>query len=148
MYGNIVGIVNIKLIYGSQIDNLGFAISIDEAMPVIAELVNYGLVRSRAMLGITALQVTPQNATSSVTSGLYVTSVSPDTPAAVSGLSYGDIITHLEGEEVKSVSDIQVILRDKNPGDMVELTVIRRNNLGESSTVTIKFELTSANPTR
>ncbi|MCL2755244.1 MAG: trypsin-like peptidase domain-containing protein, partial [Oscillospiraceae bacterium] len=103
MYGEVVGIVNIKLVAGfggPSLDNLGFAISIDEAMPIIDDLAMFGHVASRAMLGITAVQINESNHAmygTDITAGLYVTTVTPDTPAAKAGLSHGDIITHIEG---------------------------------------------------
>ncbi|MCL1880696.1 MAG: trypsin-like peptidase domain-containing protein [Oscillospiraceae bacterium] len=147
MFGEVVGIVNIKLTssgMGVSLDNLGFAISIDEAMSVIDDLATHGRVASRAMLGISAAQITPANHTmyaTDVTSGLYVLSVNPNTPAAASGLSRGDIITHIEGETVASVQDIQTVIRDKTVGDEIELNIVRHDNHGIPSELTIRFAL-------
>jgi len=144
MSGNVVGIVNIKLVYGSQLDNLGFAISIDEARPVIEDLAENGNVTTRAMLGITARELSPYDYLEGVKEGLLVDTVRPGTPAAESGLSRGDIITRIDGEKVASVSDIQKIIKDKKVGDSVDVTVIRYNNFGESSTIKISFALTGS----
>ncbi|MCL1832086.1 MAG: trypsin-like peptidase domain-containing protein [Oscillospiraceae bacterium] len=140
MYGEVVGIVNIKYVSaGGMLDNLGFAIPIDEAMTVIDDLAKHGKVMSRPMLGITAQ---PYN--DGEYSGLEVLSVTPGTPAAKSGLSRNDIITHIEGEIVNGVPDIQAVLRGKNVGDEITLTIIRYNNAGVPSEKTLRFELISA----
>jgi len=144
MYGNVVGIVNIKLVYGSQLDNLGFAISIDEAMPVIEELAKHGHVTNRPMLGITASEVSSMYRNDSWEDGLLIETIRPGTPAAESGLSRNDIIIKIDGEYVASVSDIQSIIKEKNVGDIVTVTVIRYNNYGEEEELAISFALTSS----
>jgi serine protease Do len=145
MYGNVVGIVNIKLVYGTTLDNLGFAISIDEARSIIEELAEHGNVTSRAMLGIRATEINPYNSVSSdVSEGLLIDSVNPGSPAAESGLSRGDILIEIEGQEVANVTDIQNIIKDKDVGDEIEVTIIRYNNYGESSKMKLKFALTNA----
>ncbi|MCL2071224.1 MAG: trypsin-like peptidase domain-containing protein [Oscillospiraceae bacterium] len=141
MRGEIVGIVNSKLVYGSQLDNLGFAISITEAMPIITELTSHGFVTSRAMLGITGRELSPMYGEPE---GFWVETVRPGTPAAESGLSRGDIIISINGEKVAVASDIQSIMKDLNVGDVVTVRVIRYNNFGESQELDIKFALTSA----
>jgi len=145
MYGNVVGIVNIKIVYGAEIDNLGFAISIDEAKPIINELLENGAI-SRAMLGISAREIT--NAAMmgiDVEKGLLVDSVKSGTPAAASDLSRGDIITKIDGIEVGNVNDVHNIIKDKKAGDMVKVTVVRYDNYGEKKTLVIEFALTSNN---
>jgi serine protease Do len=147
MYGNIVGIVNIKLIHTTNLDNLGFAISINEALPIIEELAKYGFVNSRAMLGITALEINAYNRAIygiSVSDGLFVDTVRPGSPAALSGLSRGDVITEIDGRGVARVSDIQNVIKDKQVGDEVTVTVVRYNNYGESRVIELRFELINA----
>ncbi|MCL1788755.1 MAG: trypsin-like peptidase domain-containing protein [Oscillospiraceae bacterium] len=141
MRGEVVGIVNIKLVYDTQIDNLGFAISIDEAMPIISDLTQNGAVTSRPMLGIKGREVVPYF---DDVSGFLIESVSPGTPAAESGLSRGDIIIAINGEEVEVAADIQNILKDLSIGDVVTVKVIRYNNFGETNEMEFKFALTSA----
>jgi serine protease Do len=146
MYGNVIGIVNKKIVYGYEIDNLGFAISIDEAKPIINELVKNGSVTSRAMLGISAKELNAYNAATlgvDVEAGLYVESVRANTPAAESGLSRGDVIVKIDGKSVASISDVQSIIKNKNAGDIVEATVIRYDNYGDRKEIKISFALTT-----
>jgi serine protease Do len=147
MYGNIVGIVNIKMVYGSQIDNLGFAISIDEAQQVISELVEHGLVNSRAMLGITAMEINAYNKAAyglTVDEGLFVETVRAGSPAAQAGLSRGDVIIKIEGDSVAEIADIQSAIKNKKVGDKITVTIVRYNNLGESSEMNLNFALIGA----
>jgi len=142
MYGNVVGIVNIKLVSGSNIDNLGFAISIDEAQQVISELVAHGLVSSRPMLGIEAQEISAYNrAIYGVEHGLIVIKVREGSPAAAAGLSRDDVIIKIDGQDVKVISDIQNITKEKSVGDIVTVTVVRHDRIGRSEEIEIKFAL-------
>ncbi|MCL2633057.1 MAG: trypsin-like peptidase domain-containing protein [Oscillospiraceae bacterium] len=146
-FGNVVGIVNKKIVYYSQIDNLGFAISIDEAKPIINELMLNGAVTNRPMLGITAREINPYNYMSfgvDVTEGLYVDSVRQGSPAAESGLSRGDIIIKIDGKDVASVYEVQSVIKSKSAGDIVEVTIIRYDNYGGSEEMKLKFALISS----
>ena len=142
MRGEIVGIVNSKIVYSGEIDNLGFAISIDEAMPIIEELANHGAITSRPMLGIHGSPISTYYG--SEYDGLLVESVRQGSPAAESGLARNDIIIKIDGQEVASVEDIQRIIKAKNIGDSVTVTVVRYNNYGESSELDISFALSGA----
>jgi len=144
MYGNVVGIVNIKIVYGAEIDNLGFAISIDEAKPVINELLENGTI-SRAMLGIKAREIINAGMMGvDVESGLLVDSVRPGTPAASSGLARGDIITKIDGIEIATATDVHAALKGKKVGDLVKVTVVRYDNYGEKNTFVLEFALASS----
>lgn len=130
MYGNLVGVVNSKLIALSgetSIENLGFAITINEAKPIISDLINYGYITGRPMIGISTQEVS-QYSTGSA--GLLVAEINPDEPVAQSDLRVGDIITEVNGETVKSVTDVQRITKGMKGGDKVTLTVSRPTTTG------------------
>ena len=68
------------------------------------------------------------------TSGLLVTQVDPDTPAARSGLLPGDLLICADGQELRScVSLVQATHRASSTGAALELTVWR----GEASTILV-----------
>lgn len=142
MYGNVMGIVNSKFI-ASNAENLGFAITINEAKPVINDLISYGYVTGRPGLGINGETITEYLAylQGLNTTGVYVTYISEDKPVSKSGLRIGDIITAVDEENVTKLTDIQTIIAKKNIGDTVNLTVYRKNQAGNGSTVTITVEL-------
>jgi serine protease Do len=144
LYGNVVGIVNKKIVFGNLVDNIGLAITIDEAKPVINDLLLYGRVMSRAMLGIVPLELNEYIAMSfrlDVTEGIFVSSIYKEAPAYDSDLARGDVIVEIDGIPVAGVTDVQSILRDKRPGDIVELTVIRWSETGGQRRVVIEIEL-------
>lgn len=135
MYGNVVGIVNSKLVSQSletTLENLGFAISINEAKPVISDLINYGYVTGRPTIGITTVQVNEYTAQlyGLAATGLLVTEIEPDAPVAKSGLRIGDVITQVNDKDISSVTDVQAITKGMHAGDKITLTVSRMS--GES----------------
>lgn len=145
MYGNVVGIIDYKLVSNTStsIDNIGFAITINEAKPVINDLMTKGYVTNRPGLGINGEEISEYSAYMQglESGGVYVTYISEDMPVAKSGLKVGDIISKVNGTAVSSVTDIQNIIAELNIGDTVELTVYRAGTTGRYTTKTINVEL-------
>lgn len=148
MLGNVVGIVNKKLIFQNQVDNIGLAITINEAKPIINDLLRHGTVMSRPMLGISSLHVLNEYSAAmhgfDLTSGILVLGINPNAPAFHSDLAVGDVIVEVNGFEVATVTDVQTQIRHFSPGDEIELTVIRRSEAGNQRRFTIKLELANA----
>ena len=145
MYGNVVGIIDYKLVSNTQasIDNIGFAITINEAKPVINDLMTKGYVTNRPGLGINGEEISEYSAYMQglESGGVYVTYISKDMPVAKSDLKVGDIISKVNGTAVSSVTDIQNIIAELNIGDTVELTVYRASATGRYTTKKISVEL-------
>lgn len=57
--------------------------------------------------------------------GVKIASVSSDSPGEKAGLLAGDIITSIEGETVKTLSEYSTILKKFQPGDTVKLGILR-----------------------
>jgi S1-C subfamily serine protease len=100
---------------------LGFAIPINRARSVAAQLVNKGSV-SHAMIGVGLDAV--RNASGSPMPGAVVRSVMPGGPAARAGLRPGDRITAVDGQAVS------------NPAQLTQL--VERNGVGRSMEVTLQ----------
>ena len=151
MYGNVIGIVNSKLVSTSTsttLENLGFAITINEAKPVISDLINYGYVTGRPTLGITTIAVNEYTAQlyGLAATGLLVTEIRTDAPVAHSGLRVGDVITAVNGNRVSSVADVQAITKGMSAGDTITVTVSRTSSnsmspFGYSNTETLDIEV-------
>ncbi len=93
MLGEVVGITNVKLV-ASGVENVGYAISTNAAMPLIQELIQTGQI-VRPYLGVSMRTVTPDIASMlnlSVTEGALVIAVDPNSPAAGAGLQQGDVV--------------------------------------------------------
>jgi len=109
----------------------GFAVPIDLVQEVIDDLVEYGEVR-RALLGVTITAVDDTEARYyelEEVAGAKVMGVNEEMAAARAGILVGDIIVEVEGERVASVPDLQRKIRRHEPGETVDVTVIRRDDL-------------------
>ncbi len=147
MYGNVVGIVNQKIVIDSY-EGLGFAITINDVKPVIEDLLAYGYVKSRPMLGITTMPLNEYRAQlygTKLSKGLLVTSISENAPVAQSGLKVADIITKINGTNVSSLAEVQTILSKLKVGDTITATVARENGSGGVDSIDIEIILTEAN---
>lgn len=63
------------------------------------------------------------------TTGSYVTSVEPNTPAAKVGIRSGDIITKADGKPLLVLDDLVRVISTKNAGDKVVLTINRAGRI-------------------
>jgi S1-C subfamily serine protease len=112
----------------AQAQNIGFALSINQVKPLIAQMGKGGTVQpSQAFLGVEAQTVTPQlrqtyNLTP--TRGAVVGAVTGD-PARSAGLQVGDVIVAVDGSQISSSDDLVATISNHKPGDKVTLTVDR-----------------------
>lgn len=142
-YGEVVGVVNEKYVY-DYAENVGFAITINEAKDVIEDLMAKGYVSGRAVIGIMYLEVTDTIAAyNGITAGWQVTDVNEDMPVADSGLLVGDTIVKIDGLDVLK-DDVSEIFTTKKPGDTVTVTVVRSDSLGRKRNVNINIELSES----
>jgi serine protease Do len=106
---------------------IGFAIPIDTARQILAELIKTGKV-TRGWLGVNIQRVTPEIAKAlelENSSGALVANVMEDSPAAKAGLRTGDVIVEFAGEKVADSSKLPAIVAGTDVGETVKMTVIR-----------------------
>ncbi len=128
--GEVIGINTLKF-SGTGIEGIGFAIPISSTTNIIDQLIEYKTVK-RPYIGITGSSVDSTTAQRyNLPEGIYVESVEKDSPADKAGLKQSDIITKIEGKEVKSVNELNQIKYTYNIGDTVKLTVYRNNQESE-----------------
>ncbi len=133
-YGEVIGI-NTAKISSDQLEGLGFAIPIDEAKPIIDDLLQSGYVRGRPVIGIGGRNITEQMAKAyEMKVGIYVSSMSPNSPAYMSGVQIGDIIVEADGKKVKTVDELNELKNKHTVGDRFELKIYRN---GAYKTITI-----------
>lgn len=127
-YGEVIGINTVK-ISSSELEGLGFAIPMDEAKPIINDLLQSGYVRGRPVIGIGGRSVTERDAQAyNMKVGVYVASMTPNSPAHLAGLQIGDIITEVDGQKVETVEDLNAIKDQHQVGDTIELKVYRQGD--------------------
>lgn len=130
MKGELIGIVNAKS-SGTGIEGLGFAIPINEALNINAQLLQYGYVRGKVMIGVGFDQV--ENSSSmfmyyyNVKPGLYVTSLTEGYNDSV--LQVGDRVIAVNGEEVTTVADVKAIVSAASVGDKLKFQLYRDGKL-------------------
>ena len=100
---------------------LGFAIPIDEALPIVHQL-QTGQTPTHARLGVS---VTDASANHGLLSGAGIASVTPGSAAAQAGLKRGDIVTKVDNQPIQDASSLVATIRGHRPGDPVNLTVVR-----------------------
>ena len=127
--GEVVGITTAKYSgsssSGATIEGIGFAIPIDDVMPLVDDLMNYGYINS-AYLGVMVSDM--DSATASyygLPVGAYVQEVTPGNCAEKAGLKAKDIIVAIGEHKVRSVSDLTKALRKFKAGDTTTITVVR-----------------------
>ena len=106
---------------------IGFAIPANTVENVVDSL-EHGGVMNRGYLGVQIQPVSPEIAEGmgmKSASGALVDEAQPGTPAAAAGLKSGDVITRLNGQEVKDASDLTRHVGALKPGDKVELSYLR-----------------------
>ena len=141
-YGQVVGITSAKYSgssssSGASIENIGFAIPINDVKTIITEIMEHGYV-TRPSMGITVATVTQEfSQYFNWPLGAYVNSVEEGSCAETAGLRQGDIITALGDTEVTTANELIAAKNTYSPGDTAELTVYRA---GETLTLTITFD--------
>jgi S1-C subfamily serine protease len=124
--GRLIGINTAAASAGSA-ENIGFAISIDSALPVIREIIEEP-PQSRAWLGVIIATLDPTIAgelgIDPELEGAVITDIIPDGPAEEAGLAPGDVITRLAGDAVTSQPSLTEALADLDPGDRIAVEVV------------------------
>jgi putative serine protease PepD len=124
MNGKVIGI-NTAIASPDTANNVGFAISISSARPVI-EALRSGREPQIAFLGVTTEPLTPDAASRlKVDAGAVVTDVAGGSGASKSGIKNGDVIVSIDDNKVNSVEDVASEVRKHNPGEQIDVVVVR-----------------------
>jgi len=135
--GEVLGIVTAKIVRGN-VEGIGFAIPINDAIDVAIELIERGYLSGRPFLGITGQTVSPANAASfDWVEGVLIRGVTPGSAADNAGIEAGDIITALDDEIIVSMEILRFALRDHRAGETTSITVWRE---GAFLDLTITFD--------
>jgi putative serine protease PepD len=113
---------------------LGFAIPVDLAKTIAAEIIATGRV-THAFFGLQTAPIPPAAAAQSgLPEGLFVQAVTAGGPAAMAGLRPDDVITKIDGEPATSNLQLEELTLTKKPGDTVTIGYTRD---GQSATATV-----------
>jgi serine protease Do len=115
--GEMIGI-NVAVRAGAQ--GIGFAIPVDKAMSIAANLLGN---RNNNQFWHGVILAPDKNTIGS--EGVTVATVDPKSPAAAAGVQAGDTITKVGGQEVNRRLDFQRAMLDRKSGDRLDFSVKR-----------------------
>lgn len=136
MYGEVVGITNAKYSgssgSGASIDNIGFAIPMDDVYNIITSIIEKGYIE-KPYIGVSVISVSDETQKYGLPQGAAVQSLTDDGPAKAAGLQVNDIITKVNDTEITSSNDLVKTIGACKPGDRITLTVYRQGQTMEIS---------------
>jgi putative serine protease PepD len=137
MNGDVVGIDSSIRTASSMSEGgsigLGFAIPIDNVLPVVQQLRN-GETPTHAKLGVS---VTDASSNNGLLTGAGIRSVNAGSAAQKAGLKRGDVVTKVDDQVITGSESLVATIRGHRPGDTVTLTVVRHGNKTSSIKVTL-----------
>ncbi len=129
MRGQVVGISTAIIAPGGATGgNVGiaFAVPMSIATAVMKQIVEHGDIQ-RGRLGVAMADVTPQVAKAigrELAGGVVITRVEAASAAALAGLSPGDVILKLNGDDVRDIRDLNNKVALKRVGETVTLSAL------------------------
>ncbi|NWF58866.1 MAG: trypsin-like peptidase domain-containing protein [Fischerella sp.] len=129
---------------------IGFAIPIDKAKQIAAQLQRGGKV-AHPYLGVQMVTLTPQLAKESNSdpnsqflipevNGVLVMRVIPNSPAANAGIRRGDVITQVDGQPIASAEQLQNLVEDSRIGQTLQVKVQRGNQTQQLAVRTAELQ--------
>ena len=119
---------------------LGFAIPIDNVLPIVDQLRN-GETPTHARLGVT---VADAQSSDGLVSGAGIRTVQDGSAAAEAGLEPGDVVTKVDDVTITGSESLVATIRGYRPGDEVKLTVVRDDT---PETISVTLDSDEGSPT-
>lgn len=122
--GQVIGINTLK-ISGEGVEGVGFAIPINSTKDIYSQLIEFNKVK-RPYLGIGGIDVDENMAKEyNLTVGVYVKTLENFGAAERAGIKVGDVITKVDGQDIKNMDELNEIKNQKKIGDKITLTIWR-----------------------
>ncbi len=131
--GELVGINTAIASNTGSYSGYSFAVPVEIVKKVIDDLMNHGIVQ-RAFLGANLIELNGDVAKKvgvQQTHGVYIDGVMEGGSAQYAGLRKGDIITAIDGKELRNSAELTEYVGRHRPGDRVQLTIIREGDKTE-----------------
>ena len=128
MNGEVVGINSAKF-SSTEVEGMGYAISISDALPIIEDLMNRTTREKVSDENASWLGIEGEEITSSISSaygvpqGIYLTSIDSESPLRELGITAKSVITHFDGIRVTSMENLENRLKYYAAGETVKITV-------------------------
>ena len=141
--GDVIGINSLKLVQ-EQVEGMGFAIPIEDAMSYV-DLLKEGKAIQRPVMGVQILDLTNPymlyrygfKIDSNVDEGILLVKLNDNYPASNAGLKAGDIITKINGEKVNTTAKFKYELYKYSLDETIEVTYFRN---GKEKKVKVKLD--------
>ncbi|MBQ2897078.1 MAG: trypsin-like peptidase domain-containing protein [Clostridia bacterium] len=142
-YGEVIGINTVKM-YATGVEGIGFAIPSNEVKTVLDDIISYGYVRGRLVVGVTGTNITEKMSKYyELPIGFYVSEVREGYGAYLAGVEVGDVIIKCDGKVIETIDDINKIRDSHKVNDYMEIVVSRNGK-----NVTLKVRLMEEKPDR
>ena len=140
--GEVIGINSVKYA-DTDVEGMCFAIPISRATPILNELMNRETLtdEEKGFLGVSTRTVTDDIASLyGWPEGAYIVSVQPNSPAEAAGIYVQDIVTSVNGVQIKNADQLVDTISAYRYGSTIEIKVQRLNN-GKYEEVTLNATL-------
>nr|WP_245797035.1 DegQ family serine endoprotease [Haemophilus paracuniculus] len=144
--GELIGINTAILSPSGGNAGIAFAIPSNMANNLVQQIIEFGGVK-RGMLGIKGGELNADLAKEfniNAQQGAFVSEVIADSAAAKAGLKAGDVITELNGQKIRSFSELRAKVATSGAGKEIELTYLR-DGKQEKAKVTLQSDESQAN---
>lgn len=134
--GEVIGINTLK-VSATGVEGMGFAIPINSAKPIFEQLIQYNKVK-RPYIGISGRDLDENTAKrNNLVVGVYVANVEEFSAAEKAGIKIGDVIVKANGQEIKTMNELNELKNKHNIGDTMTITV---NREGKEKDLTIVLQ--------
>ena len=152
MYGQVIGITSSKYV-SSSYEGLGFAITINEVLPIVQDLIDNGYVADRVRVGITFISLIPEEVRQGFAdeigmktvpdnlSGVWITEIADDCDIASTDLQVNDVIVSVQGEAVDDYDSLNAAIAGLKGGDTIEARCHRYQPDGNFEEFSIQCKL-------
>jgi S1-C subfamily serine protease len=125
--GHVVGI-NTAGASSSSADNVGFSIAIDDALPVVKQLLTKP-ASQQAWLGVETVSIDSMATAAALgldptVRGAAIVGVIPTSPAAAAGIRAREVIVSFDGRPIGSAADLSTALAAFAPGQTVQVGLV------------------------
>ena len=126
-YGQVIGINTMKIgTFSDQagVEGLGFAIPSTTVKEIVDQIISQGYVSGRPTLGLQGESLSAfYQHYYRLPPGLFLTDVVSGSPADKAGITAGDILMSIDGQQILSPEDLLTVLYGYNVGDSVEILI-------------------------
>lgn len=131
--GNVIGINSSKYFsYNStNVEGMGYAIPMSSAVSIINDLMDREVLQDneKGYLGITGRSISDSVSSAyGIPKGVYVVSVSDTGAAFKAGIKQGDVITQLDGINVKTIEEVKEKVNSTKTGTKIKVTIMRSDD--------------------